>query len=129
MLDKEFSTELAPVFKKVNELDVKVTAAEKKITESEDISTRVNNLKLNSLPFKEGEDQNGADNEKRSILLTFATEFHKLEFLKRLKSKSADMLRGIFTGSANDKIHIYFQHDFTSTQYQLLKLSMTLLKQ
>ena len=54
MLDKKFTAELAPVLKKVNELDVKVTAVEKKISESEDISTRVNNLKLNSLPFKEG---------------------------------------------------------------------------
>ena len=72
---------------------------------------------------------NGSDNETRPILFTFATEFHKLEFLKRFKNKSADMVRGIFTGFANDKTRIYAQHDFTTTQYQLHKLSMSLLKQ
>lgn len=153
MLDKKLSATLAPVMKKVEELNVKVTAVEKKVSESEDISSRVNNLKMNSLPYKEGEDLssyfaslssklgyesppevrirrfNGSDNEKRPVLFTFPTEFHKLEFLKKFKSKSADMVRGVFPGFASDKTRIYLQHDFTSTQYQLHKFAMSLLKQ
>ena len=153
MLDKKLSATLAPVVKKIEELEVKVTAVENKVTESENISSRVTNLKLNSLPFKEGEDLslifatlssklgyetppevrirrfNGSDDEKRPILLTFATEFHKLDFLKRFKNKSAEMLRGIFPGFVSDKTRIYCQHDFTATQYQLHKFAISPLKQ
>ena len=144
---------MAPVKKKVDRLEKEVKAIDNKITEADDIASRVANIQLNGLPFREGEDLavyfkhlasklgyepppdvklrrfNGTDDNKRPIMLTFSTEFHKCQFLQRFKAKSSDMVRAIFPDFPRDNSRLYAQHDFTATQYKLHKVTMSLLKE
>lgn len=151
-LKESLEKSLQPVKLKVERLETKVNGIDRKFTELDDISNRVRNLQLNLVPFREGEDLNGIfralssklgyevppqvmvrrfygqDNEKRPILISFATEMSKIEFLHHFKTKSADMKRSIFPNFAGDETRIYLQHDFTSTQYQLHKTALKFFK-
>jgi seryl-tRNA synthetase len=148
MLKDEFGRSLDPVKKKVDVLESKVTEIENKLSELDDISSRVRNLLLNMIPFREGENLNvifrtlatklgfesppnamvrrfkGPDDDKRTILISFDTEMSKSDFLHRFKVKAADMKRSIFREFPDDQTRIYLQHDFTSIQYQLHKAAM-----
>lgn len=153
MLDVKLEKALAPLKLEVESLEKRVEQIERRLSETDDVTSRVCNLQLNGLPFREKENLkadfaslasilgysdppevkirrfNGTDNAKRPILIVFSTEFHKLQFLQRYKSKSADMVRSIFDGFPNDKNRIYLQHDFTNSQYKFYKSAIKLLKE
>lgn len=144
---------IAPLKKKVDRLEKEVKAIDNKISEADDVTSRITNIQLNGLPFREGEDLaayfkllasklgyetppdvklrrfNGTDDDKRPIMLTFSTEFHKSQFLQRFKTNSSDMVRAIFPDFSRDNTRLYAQHDFTATQYKLHKVTMSLLKE
>jgi hypothetical protein len=144
---------LAPLADKVNVLEFKVTAIEKKVDEVSDIASRVNNLQLNGLPYKAGENLqilfnnlsallgyeeppearfhrfNGDDNNNRPVMLTFSTEYHKLQFLTKFKLIAKDIVRSKFPGFPNDNGRLYLQHDFTNTQYKLNKAAIALIRE
>ena len=148
MVDKA----LALVKKKVERLESEMKSIDNRISEADDISSRITNIQLNGLPFIENKDLssifktlssklgyettpdvklrrfNGTDDEKRPIMITFSTEFHNSQFLQKFKAKSADMIRAVFSTFSGDKNRIYAQHDFTTSQYKLHKSAMSLLK-
>ena len=143
---------MAPIKRKVDRLEKEVKAIDKKISEADDIASRVANIQLNGLPFREGEDLagyfkflasklgydpppdvklrrfNGTDDDKRPIMISFSTEFHKTQFLQRFKANSSDMVRAIFHKFSHDNTRLYAQHDFTPTQFKLHKVAMSFLK-
>lgn len=152
VLDKKFDEKLFPLTEKVTALEVKVTEIEMRINEAEDIAARVNNLMLSGLPFEEGENLttifrklsavlgyaeppevrlyrfNGNDKDKRSIRITFATEYHKLQFLQNYYVKAKDLKRDLFPSFPNDVTRLFLQHDFTTPQYKLNKAAMAFKK-
>lgn len=153
ILDSKFEKRIKPMEKKIDVLESKVTDIERNLTESNDILSRICNLQLNSVPFRDGENLRaiygalalklgyeiplevtvrrfkGLDDEKRPILISFATELQKRQFLQRFKSKLSEMKRSILPGFPDDSSKIYLQHDFTTNQYLLYKTAMNFYKE
>lgn len=152
-LDKKLHKTYAPLKTKVDSLEAKVKDVTDVIAENSEIALRLNNLQLNSLPARDDENLpnifkalatrlgyemppetrirrfKGADNNNRPIVLTFASELHKLDFLQRFRSNSSNMKRSIFPGFEGDSSRVYLQHDFTTRQYHLYKSAMKLIKE
>lgn len=151
MFGKMFEKAMEPLQEKVTTLESKVNAVEKTMNESGDISSRVCNLQLTLIPVREKENLNdvyralasklgydsppdarvrrfkGPDDNKRPILITFASEFYKNEFLHRYRSRHSEMKLSLLPGFTEES-RFYMQHDFTTTQYQLYKAAQKLQK-
>jgi hypothetical protein len=147
-IENMLAEKVLKVEKQVDVLEGKMAAVEKELSENKDIAKRLCNLQLNPVPFREKENltaifaalssklgyenppevrirrYKGDDDNKRPISITFPTEFHKLEFLKRFKSRASEMILSIFPGFSDDSTRVYVQHDFTSNQYRLHKAAM-----
>lgn len=152
-LGKKFDEKLLPLTKKVATLEVKVTEIERKISDDADALSRVNNLQLSGLPYREGENLrtifdklssllgfsespeaklfrfNGDDDNKRPVSIVFPTEYHKLQYIQRYYGKAMELTRSKFPGFTNDNHRLYLQHDFTSAQYKLNRAAMAYVKE
>lgn len=132
---------------RVDTLEKKVEKLDERIDDKLDISTRVCNLLLTGIPYKEGENVGNIvatlshklgyeeppettqyrfrnDNPLRPIQIRFATEFHKIQFLQLYYKIAKDLKCGSFSGFTGNNNRIYLQHDFTPIQYKLHRLAM-----
>lgn len=132
-------------------ISTKVTKLETKVDEKADIAARINRLTLNGVPFKDNENLQeifealsshlgytrpvdaqvfrfkSADMSKQPIIIRFATEFHKDEYIARF-SKANQITRKILPGFGNDNTKVYIQHDLTKSQYNINKVASQLIK-
>lgn len=136
---------------RVDVLEKTVEKVDVRMDENADILTRVCNLLLTGLPFKENENVGNivkilshklgyedppemmhyrfkSNDIHRPILIRFPTEYHKIQFLQRYYKVAKDLTCGIFDGFRGNKNRIYIQHDFTPSQYKLHKFAMILKK-
>lgn len=126
---------------------------ESMMKEQEDISTRVKNLLVTGIPFKTNENLQeimriisskcgfehppesnvfrfaGADPNKRPIVIKFATEFHKMQFIHAYYRVAKNLLLDLFPGFADAHNRIYISHDFSTTQYRFNKHALAMKKE
>lgn len=66
--------------------------------------------------------------DSRPILITFPSEFAKIEFLQKFRAVASTMTRSIFSAFRGASTRLYLQHDFTLAQYHFHKAVMKLRK-
>lgn len=142
---------LGSCIQRVDKLEQTVEKLDERLEDNVDISTRICNLLLTGIPFKEGENVSNivktlshklgyeeppetiqyrfkSDNPRRPIMIRFATEFHKMQFLQLYYKVAKNLTCSVFAGFTGDDNRIYLQHDFTPIQYKLHKSAMSLKK-
>lgn len=107
---------------------------------------RIYNLLINGIPYIENEDiqaifstisskigyhnppeadvfrTRGTDNNKRSIIMKFPSDYHKQQFFNRYVKVAKNLTLECLTGHAGNKDRFYVHHDLTKPQYEVNKL-------
>ena len=134
---------------KMKSLEEKIVANERKYAEDDDIRSRLNNLIISGVPFKESENLHaifgaissqigfesppeasifrfkGAGND-RPILVKFPSQYQKHKYLHNYLYKALSISAAKIPGYEKHKKRIYIQHDFSKQQYHINKAALQL---
>ncbi|CRK93711.1 CLUMA_CG007239, isoform A [Clunio marinus] len=142
--------QLEEINQKVDSAIKRVDIVERRIDDVVENNKRICNLRLNEFPFYNDENLQSVmknlssalgyesppdhkiyrlgKNKNSTIIIKFATEFHKNEFHERFLRVPKSITVNVLNGKINSNERCYLSQDLTKKQYELNKSAISLLK-